>query len=122
MLICPKCKTEYREGYKLCSDCKEELIEISDVPDKDTITKEVGLKRTLIGIALLVTSVMAYIGISISTIIYASQLTQWHTDKGRIGTALTENALLFIPCFITAIMFVFGIVILFSQYYSKTDK
>lgn len=24
---CPKCKTEYRQGFKTCSDCKSELVE-----------------------------------------------------------------------------------------------
>ncbi len=122
MLICPKCKTEYREGYKICSDCNEELIEIPNVPEKDNITKNDRITRTLIGITLLISSALAYVGISISAIIYASQLTEWSTDKGKIGTALTENALLLIPCIITSIMFVVGIAILFSQYFSKTDK
>lgn len=25
-MICPKCKTEYREGYTKCSDCREDLV------------------------------------------------------------------------------------------------
>ncbi len=122
MLICPKCKTEYREGYKICSDCKEELIEIPNVPAKDTIKKDDRITRTLIGISLLISSALVYIGISISATIYGSSLTEWSTDKGKIGTALTENALLLIPCIITSIMFVIAIAILFSQYYSKTNK
>lgn len=28
MLVCPKCKSGYREGFKVCSDCKVELIDI----------------------------------------------------------------------------------------------
>jgi hypothetical protein len=122
MIICPKCKIEYREGYKFCSDCKEELIEIPDDSEKDIISKNDSLKKTLIGIALLISSALAYVGISISATIYGAQLTEWHTDKGKIGTALTENALLLFPCIITIIMFIIGIAILFSQYYSKTDK
>jgi hypothetical protein len=122
MLTCPKCKCEYQEGYKICSDCNEELIEIPDVLKKDNITKEVSLKKTLIGIALLISSTLAYIGILISATIYGSQLTHWITDQGKIGTALTENALLLFPCIVSTIMFVIGISILFSEYYSKTDK
>lgn len=26
-MICPKCKTEYREGFTVCSDCGTQLIE-----------------------------------------------------------------------------------------------
>ena len=38
MLICPKCKTEYREGYTVCSDCGDQLIEQPEI--KDEITRE----------------------------------------------------------------------------------
>jgi hypothetical protein len=27
MLWCPKCKTEFREGFNICSDCAVELVE-----------------------------------------------------------------------------------------------
>ncbi len=30
MLICPKCKSEYREGFKVCSDCKVDLIDVEE--------------------------------------------------------------------------------------------
>lgn len=34
MAWCPKCKTEYREGIKLCADCKCELVDsIDDIKD-----------------------------------------------------------------------------------------
>lgn len=122
MLICPICKSEFQEGYKICSDCKCELIEIPDVVEKDSTMKGVSLKKTLIWIALLISSTLAYIGISISSAICGSQLTEWMTDKGKVGTALTENAILLIPCIITTIMFALGIVILYIEYYSKTDK
>ena len=122
MLICPKCKTEYRDGYKICYNCKEELIEIPDTPEKNATTKEVSMKRTIIGIALLITSALAYVGIAISVAIYGSQLTEWMTDKGKVGTALTENAIFSIPCFVAAIMFAIGVVILFVEYFSKTDN
>ena len=122
MLICPNCKNEFEEGYKICSDCKCELIEIPDVVEKDTTPRGVNMKKTLIGIALLISSTLAYVGISISATICGSQLTEWITDKGKVGTALTENALFSIPCIISTIMFVMGIAILFSEYYSKIDK
>lgn len=30
MLKCPKCNSEYREEYTICSDCKCELIEVPE--------------------------------------------------------------------------------------------
>jgi len=122
MLICPKCKNEFQEGYKICSNCKCELIEIPDVVEKDTTTRGVNMKKTLIGIALLISSTLAYVGISISASICGTQVSEWSTYIEKTGTALTENALLSIPCIITTIMFVKGIAILLSEYYSKTDK
>ncbi len=116
MLICPKCKSEYQEGCIICSDCKCDLIEISDAKKKSDDTNNANSKSTIIGIVLLISSSLLYIGVSISTAIYASQLTEWYTDKGKIGTALTENALLLIPCIISTIVFILGIAILFREY------
>jgi hypothetical protein len=36
MLICPKCKCEYQEGYTVCSDCECELVEVPEFDDEDT--------------------------------------------------------------------------------------
>ena len=33
MLICPKCKCEYREGFKVCTDCGVELVEDNYICD-----------------------------------------------------------------------------------------
>ena len=116
MLICPECKSEYQEGYKICSDCKCELIERSDAKEVYASSKNANHKGTVIGIVLLISSSLLYIGVSISTAIYASQLTEWYTYKGKIGTALTESALLLIPCIISIVMFIVGIAILFYEY------
>lgn len=33
MPFCPKCKSEYREGFDTCSDCNVDLVaELTDVP------------------------------------------------------------------------------------------
>jgi hypothetical protein len=37
MLICPKCKCEYREGFKKCSECDCDLIESLSEGKQDKI-------------------------------------------------------------------------------------
>ncbi|MTI48107.1 hypothetical protein [Sporosalibacterium faouarense] len=34
MLVCPKCKNEYREGFKICSDCNVNLVEKEEVSEQ----------------------------------------------------------------------------------------
>ena len=77
------------------------------------------MKKTLIGIALLITSAIAYVGISISAAIYGSQLTEWQPNIGKIGTALSDNLILSIPFIIVTIMFILGVMILKKEYFSK---
>jgi hypothetical protein len=116
MLICPKCKSEYQEGCKICSDCKCDLIEISDPKENNKNIKTTNSINVIIGIAILISSILLYIGVVISTVIYASQLTEWITTKGKIGTALTENSLLLLPCIASIAMFILSIVILLREY------
>ena len=33
MTFCPKCKSEYRDGFTKCSDCGSDLIEIVNEPE-----------------------------------------------------------------------------------------
>ncbi len=80
------------------------------------------MKKTLIGIALLITSAIAYVGISISAAIYSSHLTEWQSNIGKIGTALSDNVLLSIPLIIVTIMFILGVIILKREYFSKIEK
>lgn len=37
MTWCPKCKTEYREGFNTCSDCGSSLVETLDLNAKSNI-------------------------------------------------------------------------------------
>lgn len=39
MLICPKCKSEYQNGFKICSDCECELIEMPEIVEEGTSYK-----------------------------------------------------------------------------------
>ncbi|HWT76281.1 MAG TPA: hypothetical protein VN258_16395 [Mobilitalea sp.] len=80
------------------------------------------MKKTMIGIALLISSVISYVGIIISAAICGSQLTQWSTDLGKTGTALIENIILLIPFIISVIIFVIGLVILYHEYHAKADN
>lgn len=119
MLICPQCKSEYQQGYRICSDCNCNLIEVSDSKENNKNSITANSKNIIIGIAILISSILLYIGVAISTVIYASQLTEWFTSKGKIGTALTENGLLLIPFMISTVMFIFGITILLREYTRK---
>ena len=64
MLICPKCKCEYQEGYTVCSDCECELIEIPKVAEEDIPVKKVSKNSRLLG-KLLIFGVVFVIGIII---------------------------------------------------------
>ncbi|MDF2544625.1 MAG: hypothetical protein K0S47_4343 [Herbinix sp.] len=56
MLICPVCKSEYQEGFKTCSDCKCDLIEIPDVIVKSKPLKVGKIIQFLIGILIILYS------------------------------------------------------------------
>jgi len=57
MLICPKCETEYRDGYSVCSDCGSQLIEKSEVKEGIIKTKEdFKLFQFIIGILIILFS------------------------------------------------------------------
>ncbi|QHQ61106.1 hypothetical protein Ana3638_10285 [Anaerocolumna sedimenticola] len=57
MLICPVCKNEYQEGYKTCSDCKCDLIEIPDViAEKSKPVKAGMLIPFLLGLLIILCS------------------------------------------------------------------
>ena len=37
---CPKCKTEYREGFTVCADCGSELVKEQPVEERKTSRRE----------------------------------------------------------------------------------
>jgi hypothetical protein len=69
MLICPKCKCEYQEGYTICNDCECELVDIPEVIEEDMLvnknSKIIGLTGKIlifgavfvIGIIILLSSI-----------------------------------------------------------------
>lgn len=64
MLICPKCKCEYREGSTICNDCKCELIEIPEATEEDNFSKKDSNIIRLIG-KLFIFGVVSVVGIII---------------------------------------------------------
>ncbi len=56
MLIWPVCKSEYQEGYKICSDCKCDLIEVPDVVEKSRPFKVGIIIQFVIGILMILCS------------------------------------------------------------------
>lgn len=64
MLICPKCKCEYQEGYTICNECKCELIELPNVHEEDMLVEKDSKMSGLIG-RLLIFGAIFVIGIII---------------------------------------------------------
>lgn len=79
------------------------------------------MKKTLIGIALLITAALADIGVYISASILGSGLTDYYVDYGQFWTALSENGLFFLFV-INKILFIIAIVILFKEYFNKEEN
>lgn len=62
-MYCPKCKTEYREGFKECSDCGVDLVPGKYVKDK-VLLKE-GISIIKLGIILLIFSISQLVSVII---------------------------------------------------------
>jgi hypothetical protein len=64
MLICPKCKYEYQEGYTFCSDCECELVDVPEADDEYMLDNKVS---NIIGLTgkLLIFGAVFVIGIII---------------------------------------------------------
>lgn len=54
MLVCPVCKSEYQDGYKVCSDCKCDLIDVAEEKEEELNLKGVARFVTFIGGILLI--------------------------------------------------------------------
>lgn len=79
------------------------------------------MKKTIIGIALLLSSTFMYLGLTITASSLAVNLTEWQTDLGKYGTAVFDYGLVF-PFTITIFMLVVSIVILIREYSDKPKK
>ena len=76
------------------------------------------MKKTIIGIALMISATLADIGILISASILGADLMEWETNAGKMWSALVENSLLF-PFVLAKIVWVLAIVILSKEYFKK---
>lgn len=56
MLLCPVCKSEYQEGYKTCSNCKCDLIEVPEVIEKNRPIKSGPIIQFILGISIILFS------------------------------------------------------------------
>lgn len=76
------------------------------------------MKKTFIGIALLISATLTDIGITISASLLATGLTEWDTLSGKLWTAIIENKLLF-PFVLSKTFFVLAIIILIKEYFDN---
>ncbi|MCB2299910.1 hypothetical protein [Clostridium tagluense] len=57
MLVCPICKSEYRDGYIVCSDCECELIEKPEVDEEDKpVKKGSKISQFIMGVLIIICS------------------------------------------------------------------
>lgn len=76
------------------------------------------MKRTIIGVALLISATLADIGITLSASILARGN---NTGSGRFWTAIIANGFLF-PFILVKVLFVLAFVILIREYFEKSTK
>jgi uncharacterized membrane protein YvbJ len=89
-MICPKCKTEYREGFTKCDDCGGDLIDEVEQDKQDKPESSVsgkGLSIMTLGIKLLFAT---FTQILIVIVAYEFYFVYRMSNGGIIGTAI-EN-------------------------------
>ncbi len=73
------------------------------------------MKRTIIGIALLISATLTDIGILISASVLGIGLTEWDSESGKMWSALVDNGML-LPFILAKIIWVVSIIILLREY------
>lgn len=79
------------------------------------------MRRTIIGIALLISATLTDIGILISASLLGARLTEWNSKSGRMWTALVDNGMLF-PFILAKILWVISIIILIREYVNGKNE
>ena len=75
------------------------------------------MKRTIIGVALLISATLADIGITLS----ASILSEGNAGSGKFWAAITANGFL-LPFILTKLLFILAFVILIREYFKKSKN
>lgn len=62
MLVCPMCKAEYQDGYKVCSDCECDLVEQPKVQvEADKEQKDFKIIQFVVGVlVILFSTILSY--------------------------------------------------------------
>ena len=86
-MICPKCKTEYREGFTECPDCGVDLIVDSSLVKEKHRVNETGIRIIKFGILLLF---FAFSKMAAAIIAYKYELTYLNTH-GHMVDVIFNN-------------------------------
>lgn len=119
MMICPKCKTEYVDGYSKCSDCGEALIEYDEPAKEIKQISEKGIKLIRYGISLLFITIFEIITVIIT---YDFYWTYKLSHGGVSGTAISYvNSMIW---FLIVIEIVTSFITMFwgASYKDNSDK
>lgn len=84
-MFCPKCKSEYREGFNLCADCKIQLVE--ELPSEELGSEEF---QYLEFVTIAVTSDLSIIPI-VKSILDYGEIKYFIKGDKSINMALFDN-------------------------------
>lgn len=107
MMWCPKCKSEYREGYKVCRDCGSELVEKLEYDcTKAAPYKETNIMKTRI--YLKISSLFAGILIIFLAPLLSYKLTESHfiPDSSKVYAYNPEHFKWMLTAYLCSIILV----------------
>jgi hypothetical protein len=96
MLVCPKCKSEYQEGYTVCKDCQCELVEMPEASEEDSNDSRAS-SRSQLSRNLLVFSAIFILGIVIVlSSINLSEIEMSNIMRAHGGSMDTNKYLIYL--------------------------
>lgn len=110
-MICPKCKTEYRDGFTECSDCGVDLINDKNFMKDISRVNETGIRIIKFGILLLF---LAFTKMVTVIIAYEFNFTYLRTHGHMVDVNFNEYihpfiwAVIAIEIIISVIMVIWG--------------